>query len=146
MTYADCVHSLNSSENVFAFRTDFLYFDDLPRATDRVQNASKHLMTYNEDNWKDDVPTPLRKSTFAAFIRKIGPHNSSYIRHIRFDSSDTEQASSDIYLATGICEYHLSGLESLQLYVSEKEIFMEESPHYYHPNMHSPFGLMGTFS
>ena len=133
---------LKSRENTFAFWTDYLDFDDL-RATDQIRKTSKDLMSYSEDDWKDDVPTPIRDSTFAAFIRKIGPNNSSYIRHIRFSSPDTEKASSDIFIATNICEYHPRGLERFQLHVYEKDIFMDESPYYYHPDMNSPFWANG---
>ena len=74
-------------------------------------------MAYSIDDWDRNLPRPIRHSTFAAFVRKIGSQNSSYIRHIKFSSSGTEQASSEVFLATTICEYHLKGLESFRIYV-----------------------------
>ena len=110
----------------------------------KVKKAVKNLMFHSKDSWTIiNLSNPIFSSTFAAFIRKIEPCNASSIRRLELQSSNTGQASFDLFLATQLCAYHLPNLENLELYVVEKPIFLVESPDYYHPDRSSPFWANG---
>ncbi|KAI4272054.1 MAG: hypothetical protein LQ337_005585 [Flavoplaca oasis] len=141
-------------ENTFCFWTDHidLEFDHLSRDAKRV---CQDLMSYtidgdtNEDVSKSiklysDVPSPVNESTFAAFLRRIGPYNASLIRGLKLTCWNPYQAADDVVLATQLCYFHMPSLQSLKLCVFEKEgIHWEESPDYFHPDWSSPFWCNG---
>ncbi|KAL8783861.1 MAG: hypothetical protein Q9213_004351 [Squamulea squamosa] len=132
------------SKNSFSFeptKTD-LVVDSL---TPEAANGCKELMSFNTDDWAVNVPSPLRESTLAAFIRKIGRRNASLIRSIEISSYDTAHATEDVTLATVLSVKYLLRLEAIKLYVHEKEICWDESPDYYHPDESSPFWTNGPF-
>ncbi|KAL8768781.1 MAG: hypothetical protein Q9209_005070 [Squamulea sp. 1 TL-2023] len=89
--------------------------------------------------------SPLRESTLAAFIRKIGRHNASLIRSVEISSCDTLHETEDVALATVLSVKYLLKSEAIKLYIYEKHIFWDESPEYDHPNEHSPFWTNGLF-
>ncbi|KAL8725494.1 MAG: hypothetical protein Q9166_007314 [cf. Caloplaca sp. 2 TL-2023] len=143
-TISDETAPILYTDNTFCFWTDYinLEFDHLPR---NIKRACKDLMSYDIDDW-DDVPVPLEQSTFAAFLRKIGPINASSIRALELSCFNPWQAADDVVLATQLCTNHMQGLRTFELYVAEKEgIHYEESPDYWHPNWSSPFWCNGPF-
>ncbi|KAL8779355.1 MAG: hypothetical protein Q9203_001416 [Teloschistes exilis] len=79
----------------------------------------KELMANDIDKWNDDnnVPEPIRSSTLAAFLRKIGPYNASLIQNLYLHSEDTHEAAIDIALATKLCAHHVPSLKTLQVRV-----------------------------
>ena len=103
-------------------------------------------MSYDEDEWDHHgKPTIIHDSTLAAFIRKIGSHKSSLVRSLELKCDDTDYAATDILRATQLATYHLPGLETLKLHIFEKDIALDESPDYFHPDWSSPFWTNGSF-
>ncbi|KAI4219226.1 MAG: hypothetical protein LQ349_008418 [Xanthoria aureola] len=145
-------------DNTFSFGTNRLNleFDDLPRNSKKI---CQNLMSYqiDEDDYDDAVgskpaipytkiPSPIKKSTLAAFLRRIGPDNASLIRSLHLTCSNPYQAADDIILATHLCVFHTPGLQKLTLSVYTKEgIYWDESPDWYHPDSCSPFWCNGPF-
>ena len=130
------------SENSFIFRTDWIEMDITNQPRDLFK-ICKDLMSYDPEDWKCVAPWPLDESTLGAFVRKIGRANSNCIRSLALYSDDTNQAVTDLRIATQICAYHFRSLERMQLHIWEKEIAWEESPDYYHPDRSSPFWANG---
>lgn len=143
-------------ENTFSFWSDRLKldFDHLSRNSKKV---CQNLMSYQIDDDDDDVgskpaisytkiPSPIKESTLAAFLRRIGPSNASLIRSLELTCFNPYQAADDVILAAHLCVFHTPGLEKLALRVCKKEgIHWDEFPDYYHPDPCSPFSCNGPF-
>lgn len=92
------------------------------------------------------IPSPIKKSILAAFLRRIGPSNASLILSLELTCFNPYQAADDVILATHLCVFHTPGLEKLALRVCKKEgIHWDEFPDYYHPDPCSPFWCNGPF-
>ena len=142
-------------ENTFSFWSNRLKleFDHLSRDSKKV---CQNLMSYQIDDDDDvgskaaipytKIPSPIKKSTLAAFLRRIGPHNASLIRSLHLICSNPYQAADDVIIATHLCFFHTFGLEKLTLSVYTKEgIHWQESPDWYHPDWCSPVWCNGPF-
>lgn len=132
------------SKQTFSFRSDEAY-DFVGHLELESVRACRALMSYNVDDWDVAVPYPISNSTFAAFLRKIGPYNASLIHSVKLYSTDRNQAAEDVLLATELCAAHLPSLETFTLHVEPKEIRWDESPEYFHPDYSSPFWANGPF-
>ena len=142
-------------DNSFCFWTGHidLEFDHLSRDAKRV---CQDLMSYTidddiEDGGKSvklysDIRSPVNESTFAAFVRRIGPYNASLIRGLKLTCWNPYEAADDVVFATQLCHFHMPGLQKLKLCVFEKEgIHWDESPDYFHSDWSSPFWCNGPF-
>ncbi|KAL8671215.1 MAG: hypothetical protein Q9168_004290 [Polycauliona sp. 1 TL-2023] len=142
-------------ENTFAFWSDRidLDFDHLSR---NAKKACRDLMSYiidDDDKGNSkiatsylDIPSPIKESTLAAFLRRVGPYKASLIRGLEIMSFNPVDATDDVILATQLCATHMPDLRELTLRVFTKEgMHWEESPDYYHPDWSSPFWCNGPF-
>ena len=104
------------NQNQFDFSSDLI---DSPsgRSTSRnIRAAIRDLMARREEDWCDSLmPRQVEGFKLAAFVCKIGPHNSAALRRLKLWSPDTDQATIDVRLAMQTCEHHLPGLEVFEV-------------------------------
>lgn len=111
-----CLHK----ENHFTFWGPYQNQCDAQLAPEAIRGC-KELMAFDIDKWNNEnVPEPIRSSTLAAFLRKIGPSNSSMIQNLYLHSEDIYNAAIDTALATQLCAHHMPSLKTLQVRVKVK--------------------------
>ncbi|KAI4249356.1 MAG: hypothetical protein LQ352_005689 [Teloschistes flavicans] len=105
-------------------------------------------MAFDIEDWDDDenIAEPIRLSAFAGLLREIGPYNANLIENLELGSADTWKAADNIILATELCSHHVFSLKTLEVLVDEKEVSLDKSPEYLHPDYSSPFWANGPFS
>ncbi|KAI4156692.1 MAG: hypothetical protein L6R39_001058 [Caloplaca ligustica] len=112
-----------------------------------VKKACRDLMSYPIDDWSTAMPVAVRNSRFAAFLRKIGAHNSSLLRRVELrsyvPSGRGSEAVKEVILATKLCVKHLPNLQEW------KFLEQEYNPGRWavnrHPFFESPFNTNGHF-
>ncbi|KAI4168961.1 MAG: hypothetical protein LQ348_007387 [Seirophora lacunosa] len=130
-------------QNIFAFSSHYdQYLKNLQYPPDclpfQVVYACTRLMSHDINDWTvKTVTSPVTLSSFAAFVRKIGPRNAHH--------HDTFHAARDMALATVVCVQYLRSLERILLYVDEIPVHLDESAEYFHPNPASRFWSNGQF-
>ncbi|KAL8956768.1 MAG: hypothetical protein Q9193_005795 [Seirophora villosa] len=136
-------------QNIFSFASlydeylkNFQYPPD--RLPFQVVDACNRLMSHDMNDWTvKTVTSPVMRSTFAAFVRKIGPRNALQIRNVVTYSHDPFHAARDMALATVLCVQYLRSLERFLLHVDEVPVRPDESAEYFHPNPASSFWSKG---
>lgn len=118
-------------DNTFSLWTNRLSLEFVHLSRD-ARRVCQNLMSYQIDDDDDDdeskgatpytkIPSPIKKSTIAAFLRNIGPYKASLLRGLRLICWNFVQASDNVYLATQLRVFHTPGLETLKLRVYKKE-------------------------
>ncbi|KAL8918440.1 MAG: hypothetical protein Q9208_007346 [Pyrenodesmia sp. 3 TL-2023] len=114
---------LRSCRTVWAEATPILYgkntltfyADETPNNNYLGSQAREHcasLMSYNVEDW---AQSPIRSSTLAAFLRKIGPCNGRLIREIELRSLSAEGGRANLVFAAELCAKYTPGWPSLRL-------------------------------